>query len=255
MKNFFVKIFLMTTMVIALASVSFSAFTSVKVSTFTAGVEFTGGATGALVADLYALDYTTPKSSITWSGVIPGITEWQVADIVVIVTCTYTGANSGIRIYTNNIADNAVPKWNGVAVSTATNNISGLLKYETGVATSTTKLPMCWRITNNTTNTFAIVEDVNYNLYESTLGSSYFVYQYMKDMHTPNLPDEGTTSFDSDPSGVAVWDKEEGYHHASGTNWLAGDNPYYIYIGADFSQASTPSEYRTNQLKLELYTE
>jgi len=186
-------------------------------------------------------------SGLSWSDVsVPG-TEWKVANEYIELKNTYTRSNYGIQIYTDNMAADASPKFTGDADLV---NPAGL------VATDATDkvLPLCWRITDATTDTLEIIEDTSHHLYNPTLASDYFCFLWMKDASTKAIAGSGTTAFQNADDYVTAWD-ERGIHHGEGAlNWgVPADDTAYIYVGAKFTGASTARTYSTSKLIVELF--
>ncbi|MFC1546643.1 hypothetical protein ACFL4O_02880 [bacterium] len=261
MKSSIKKVSLVCGMLVFFSSLSYAAFTSVSITTITAVTEFNVAASGSMDIGLFEIDGAAHGAStptITWSGISIGVTDWKAADAVIVVTNTYNHTGWGIFVYTDNIASNADPEWNASAKSTAVYNCAGLLRipYDESVSTSTHRLKMCWRITDNTTDTYDIRED-NGTLYDNTLGSGFSCFHFLKDLHTPD--DASTTgideSFDAGDDSAVIWQEGYGIHYATGSDWASAASPNYIYVGAQFLGAVTPAKYKTNQLKLELYWE
>lgn len=187
-------------------------------------------------------------TSITWSNVLLGATKWKAADQYLELKLDYFTPGWGIQIYTDNKAPGAAPyRYTGVSTATA----AGLVAYSPAdPSVSSTTLPMCWRITDVSTTTVNIVRGANPSfpdrLSEATLGSGYPCFLWMMD--------KATGGFANGLDYITAWDSR-GIQHAEAT-WGAGAfSSNYIYLGADFSAAVTPREYRTRALILELFNE
>ncbi len=178
-------------------------------------------------------------SSLTWSNVNLPDDDWKASDQYILLSVTSTWGNWGVQIYTNNKAVDANPQYTG------SGNPVGLVAIDT----TTFVLPLCWRLTDNTTDTYDIKEDPDdHHLYSQTLGSGFRCFFWMKDKNTG-----GDYPFTDGEDYVTVID-ERGGHYAEGNNWGAMDNPNYIYIGAKFSNA-TYRTYKTNTLRIEAFYE
>jgi hypothetical protein len=256
------------------ASSLFAAFTSQSTTTFIATVDFTAPASGSMDASLWLINGAglgASTTTITWDNTaISSATIWKVAQAVIVVTNTYNMRGWGIRIYTDNTGSDGTYRWNNAEKSVSSNNCAGLLGVDLiGGTTSTIALPMCWRITDKTTNTYNITQDTNayISLYDPALdgpSGHFYSFSYMKDITTPDDPNtvginEGFNapgSANGDPDAPVVWREGYGIHNGPGTQWAGGtDNPNYIYIGARFSGAATQRRYVTDKLRLELYYE
>ncbi|MCS7228036.1 MAG: hypothetical protein NZ839_03620, partial [Endomicrobia bacterium] len=194
-------------------------------------------------------------SSITWSNVVLP-TRWVVADQYIKIDFNPNIKRSwGIQIYTDNFASDADPRFTG---STITVNCAGLIWTEN---TARQPLPLCWRLTDNTTNTLTIMEAVAQNgsiyLYSPQLGSEYKCFLWMKDRSTPDIPSQNTQKFVDGEDYVTIWDPR-GCQHAEGT-WANMETPNYLYIGAKFENALTrtnpPVIFRTGKLVMEFFLE
>jgi len=134
------------------------AFTSVGITTVTAqtttggirtaaftllvrnvGTQLTGGGSAA----------TTP---VTWSGVDPMVTTWKLADQLLVINSTVTDIGGGIKIYTDNTAADANPRFIPPVPGTPFNqqNVAGGLVKGGAATTSAPTLPMAWTIKTGT---------------------------------------------------------------------------------------------------------
>jgi hypothetical protein len=195
----------------------------------------------SMTAELRNRSNNNPATSITWSGITIGQTDWKAADQYILLHATITASTGLIQIYTDNKASDANPKYTG------SGNPAGLVMVENSSKT----LKMCWRVTDMSTNTLTIIQHPTQNyLYSQELGSGYRCFLWMKDKNTPNIPSENTTQFVNGEDYVTVWETTRGCQHAEGT-WAFMPSPNYIYIGAKFLGATTPATYKTNKLTLE----
>lgn len=192
-------------------------------------------------------------SSITWSGVTPGTTKWKAADQYIELDFDYFTPNWGIQIYTDNKAADANPLYRG------TNNPAGLVGQTAtgGIDPSSSTLAMCWRVVDNSTTTLNIQRGAPGfpdRLWENTLGNGYPCFLWMEDRGTKATTTPPSSGFSDSADYVTVWDSR-GIQHAEST-WGPGTfSPNYVYLGADFSTAITPFNYKTNKLVVELFYE
>lgn len=223
-----------------LAKQSFG-FTSVSRTTFTAAVTFTGTGQVSMTTELRNISNDASTTTITWSGIILGQTDWKAADQYIVIHATITAATGLIQIYTHNKDTGANPQYTGIG------NPAGLVRVENSSQT----LKMCWRITDYkiSGSSLVIVQASNNQLYAQATGPGYPCFLWMKDRNTPNIPNE-TTQFQDGEDYVTVWEANRGCQHAEGT-WASMPSPNYLYLGAKFLNAVTPSTYRTNRLILE----
>lgn len=190
---------------------------------------------GSVSVTLKNISDNLTTTQMTWSGIIPGTTQWACADQYLEITTQYHYPGWGVQIYTDNTSGTANPPYTGI------NNPVGLVD----TSTTTRTLPMCWRIVDITTNTLNIQQTSDYHLYSSELGSGYKCWLYMMD--------KATSGFTEGSDDVTVWD-ERGVHASEG-GFAGSMSPNYIYIGADFTNALTPRTYRTNKLTVEVFYE
>lgn len=222
-------------LVAAMKAPSFAAFASVRISTFTASTTFSGTGSVNMSASLIG------GSSLSWSGVTIGTTKWKASDVYVQVHSTITASGGGIQIYTDNR--------NGTVVAerySGTGNPAGLVSLSSTTAT----IPMCWRIVTVSTTSLTIQQGAPGfpdRLWASELGNGYPCFVWMMDT--------GTAGFLNALDYVTVRDALRGIQHAEAT-WAATTiSPAYIYIGADFTLATTPNTYRTTTLRIEAFTD
>ncbi|MFH1714851.1 MAG: hypothetical protein ABH857_01480 [Elusimicrobiota bacterium] len=156
----------------------------------------------------------------------------------------------GVQIYTDNEESDANPKYTGA------NNPAGLIAVDDG----SVRLPMCWRVTESTKTVSELsIAEVTVGLdvkLSSATDSAYYTWHWMKDKNTPDDPNTlGTDEeFVNGEDGIIVMDSDRGIQHGDGAYYSA-QCPVFIYIGTKFTNATTPREYKTNKLKLELFSE
>jgi hypothetical protein len=197
--------------------------------------------TGSMNIGLYNRSNDVAASSFTWSGVNLGTTKWKAADQYIKLQTDYyyrvapVSYPWGIQIYTDNQNAGANPRYTGTV------NPVGLIC----TSTTTVVLPTCWRIVDTSTTTLTIVMG-DKKLYSQELGgpaSNFPCFLWMRDKNSPG--------FVNSEDYVTVWDNR-GIQYSE-TAWGGALPPNYIYIGADFSNATTPNTYSTNRLTLELF--
>jgi hypothetical protein len=236
------SMFLVAALLCAVIVAPTFAWQSIKISTFTASIQFTGAGSVSMTAELRNRSDNNLATSITWSGINLGQTDWKAADQYILLHATITASGGLIQIYTDNKASDANPKYTG------SGNPAGLVMQE-----DTTKtLKMCWRVTDVSTNTLTIIQHPTQNyLYSQELGSGYRCFLWMKDKNTPDIPSENTTQFQNGEDYVTVGEAGRGWQHAEGTWASIMPSPNYIYIGAKFQNATAPATYKTTTLRLE----
>ena len=212
----------------------------------------------SMTVNLRNLADTSNVSALTWKTgagageVNVGVTDWMIADALIKVTTNWTAG--GIQIYTDNTETGASPRWNGGG------DPCGLLKVIPGQSTSTVRLPLCWRIMDNTTDYTHL--EIKQTIASDIGGANHLRCPAYGDPATTNyncwfwMMDEGTSGFSNGDDYVTFLTKDKGYHHAeSPLDWLIGGSPYYVYVGAKFQSAAAGETYQTTKLKLELYIE
>lgn len=205
------------------------------------------------------LSDNSAATQLTWGLAVPG-GGWAASNQYVQLDID-PGAdlNWGLQVYTDNRNVSANPKYTG-ALGT---NPAGLVNEDR----TDLVLPLCWRVTDTSTNSLTIVEGANGGLYSQELGgeaSQFRCFQWMKDASTPNIPQQFIPAFSNGEDAVTVWD-HEGIHYAQGERsldpnywgkfWGAAQSPVYVYFGVKCATALTPASYRTNRLILEYFTE
>jgi len=221
------------------------AFVGVSTNTFSGGITFNVAGTVNM-----SVAWNT-GSSMAFSGVTPGVTQWAVASNYLVMSSTMTDATGGIEIFTNNRNGTAPYKFTG---STYAVSAAGLIN---GSNSSQAPLPMCWRATTYvsgvSTYTFSIVQGPDFmgqggqGLYEANLGgvaSHFACYLWMLDWTDP--------TFTPGESYALIKSALNGYQMAEATWFTAGPN-INIYLGADFANAFTPTSgvtYQTTTLTI-----
>ena len=205
----------------------FAAFTSQGVSTITATAELTGSGIVQMGVELDNLSDNNTTTWIYWSGVtLPA--GWEVASAYILLRSTITSASGGIRIYTDNKATDADPKYTGTADG------GGLVD----VSSTTKKLPIGWTIRESTTSVSGADPNDDYSWF------------YFKDASDSDF---WSTADTIDYSRIKTAD---GIHYAQGSgNYGGGTSPDVVYIEADFTNAVTPRTYKTSTIRVEAYTE
>lgn len=216
--------------VLLCGELSYATFQSQSISTMSAEANLTGQGQVAMSIELKRVSDDVTVSSITWSGVtLP--TGWKLADAYVLVHSTISATGGGIRIYTDNGADDANPKFGGTF---GTGAGSGLID----TSTNTKVLPLAWLVKDSIGTPTA--NDPNTD-------QSWF---YFKDK---SQTDFWSTTDTKDYSTVK---NENGIHFSQGsTNYGAALSPDPIYIECNFATAVTPRIYRTTTLRIEAFIE
>lgn len=212
-----------------IASLSLAQFYSRSISTITAEAKVTGGQL-AMSIEIRRRTDNVVVSSITWH-LAAGTTQWALAEQYILLHSTLTQSGGGIRIYTDNAAADANPKYGGTF---GEGNGAGLID----TSTNTVFLPMAWLIKDDVGDPATGDPQTNSNWF------------YFKDKSQTNF----WTSTTKDYSRVAL--AGFGYHYAQDEhNYGAMSSPNPIYIEANFLNAVGGRTYRTTTLRIELYSE
>lgn len=225
-KIIFISIIL--SLVIGIGFVSAQQFQSIRISTITAEATVTGGEL-AMFVEIRRRDNNNTASNITWT--VPAGNGWTLADQYILLHSTVTQSGGGIRIYTDNNAADANPKYGG---SFGENNGAGLIS----TSSNTAFLPMAWLIKDDVSNPTPVDPNTN---------SSWF---YFKDRSQTNFWSNADTR---DYSTVAR--AGYGYHFAQGPSYGDMSSPNPIYIEANFVNAVGGWTYKTTTLRIELFSE
>lgn len=258
---------------LGLAAMPASAFQSVQIATITAGTT-TGGA--KLAQFKYSLaDASNPtisRSSVTWSNVSPLSTTWKIADTLIIINSSVTDTNGGVRIYTDNTATDASPKFVDPTPGDPINpdsSASGLLRGTSGVTSE--HLLMAWSIKNST----KVVEGTNVatgiGATDPASGSPsgannklqwLFVTDKSNWANGIDFNGDGNTSSVGDqtplPNGATFVNMiyYNGIHAGqddTAIDPLADGQNAYVYLQANFTGAVTQQAYQTTTLRIEAY--
>lgn len=233
MKKIYRIIFLsiICTLVLGVGFVS-AAFQSMGISTITAEANVTGGEV-AMSIEVRRRDNNTVVSSITWSAAAG--TGWTLAEQYILLHSTLTQSGGGIRIYTDNAASDANPQYGGTFGEI---NGAGLIS----TSTNTAVIPIAWTIKDDLGDPSAVGDP---NIYTN--------WFYFKDKSQTNFW-QTTPNDTKDYSTVGK--AGYGYHYQQGPqNYGFMSSPNYIYVEADFSNATGGWIYRTTTLRIELFTE
>ncbi len=208
------------------------AFTSQSAVAKTATANLTETPSGSMTVSLEGA-----ATALSWSGVIVGTTNWRVAEEYIQLDSDFTGTGWGIQIYTDNTAVDADPQWTGTGDSKC-----GLLATDD----ASRRLELSWIISDD------LVTDLDGSdagMPESEV-SGIGSWKWMKDS-----ADTGAYAFSPGEYFVTAWN-ENGilWGQDAAERSPAVDTTTYIYIGANFTTATTPRTYQTSKLTLELYT-
>jgi len=237
---------------VAIVSATSFAFTSsLAISTLTATAQFT--AAGSVNMSYQFMNLTGGTTNqIYWNtgAITLGSTSWYRADSYMLLSTTMTASGGAVRIYTDNLAADASPKYGfGVQPSTnSPNDPEGLVASSSNTKT----LAMCWRVSAST-----ITPAINQGgsgaltpgtLWDTATGNQFPCYLWMMDKGTYNF----YTGAASDYS--IIRDSGRGIQYSE-AGWGATQSNVFVYFGANFATATTPNTYRTQTLRLESFYE
>lgn len=244
-------------MIAVAASTSFAAFTSKSTTVVIASATFIaeGQVNVSAVIKNIVDDADATQLGFSGTGGNPP-TGWKVSDQYILLHSTITHSSGALQIYTNNY-NNAVAseRYSGVVNSSYSASPAGLVD----MSTTTKVLPMCWRITTvdtaTATSDLTIVQgpvgpapDYQVHLYAAQLGgvaSDYPCFLWMLD--------KGMWGFGNGKDYAIIRDMTHGIQHGEATWAMTNVSPLYVYLGADFSFATTPNTYKTTSLTIEAY--
>ncbi|RLD18992.1 MAG: hypothetical protein DRI36_00090 [Caldiserica bacterium] len=200
-------------------------FTSQGISTVTATAELTGEGIVQMSIEIKNVLTHSTTTQIYWSGItLP--TGWEVADSYILLHSTITAASGGIRIYTDNKSADANPQYTG------SDSGGGLVD----TSDTTKKLPIGWKITEDTTTVSAADPDSD---------SSWF---YFKDKSDSDF------WINADTQDYSTVKKADGIHYNQGSsNYGGGTSPDAIYMECNFTNAVTPRTYKTSTIRIEAF--
>ena len=248
---------------IALAMTVMGQWTAVQAATIskqtvTARAAVSGTATGGLTLSIRNVsgEGVASPAEVRWSGLSIGSAIWKNANQYIQVTNTYTGSNQTLRVYSDNRAADANPRYTG-AISSST---PGAV-----VATDNTNISanLSWSARPNfanqvvaSTSPYAEIDfnqDGDVNDTGEKAGS--FQWFYVKDSTNTDV-----RNFVGTPADVADYvtvANDNGIHSSQGTGGYfpsptGGVNR--IYLGLQQANLRTPRTYLTNKLTLELVT-
>lgn len=252
-------------------SASSWAFQSLGVSTITASA-VTGGdrvADFSLVIRNVNDPFGANQPGLSWSNITPPSTQWKRSDQLIVINATVTDSGGGIKIYTDNTAGDAIPRFVDPSPSDSDDPDSlaaGLLKGETGT-TSSTPLPMAWSI-KAATGTLPTATEPNLNgLCSRPTDTNAFQWLYVTDKSNWDGIDTNNDGIyadcvDTKPLALdADFPKlfnRVGIHYGQSDTEF-GAHPMgasaYIYFQANFSGAEVQQPYQTTTLRIEAFIE
>jgi len=232
----------------AASSAAFAQFSSVSSVKKTAKVVFTQAGTFTWDIAIKNVSDDAEATDITWdaSAITPGSTAWANALQYVLITSTVTQVGAGIQVYTDNVNSSGTYKY--YPQDTEAISAGGLVGVQTS---SATPLPMAWRM-KDSKQASGFTVDPTSSIDEIRYSSLYF-----KDKsNNINNPPEATP-FVNGEDYVTILKGGSGWRWGGGPSDIGGSasGSFYMYIGANFSSASTPNEYGTDTLTFEGYTE
>ena len=241
------------TMIISASGLSFAdAFYPLGAKAISASSGTVGGTAAVTVpfsADLKNISNDTVATSVTWTGVTSGTTNWLAANQYVAVKGFATYSDWGIQIYTDN------------KNYTGTGSPAGLIN----TLNTLYSLPMCWR----TKTAKLAASSVELGIIQKTVGGyvvladgttpaiSYYPWFFMLDKNGDVDDATAGVQLFGNYQAEATFIGSAGYHHAPGTvNYstpTATDTTYYVYLGANYTMAMPGAIYSTGSLVVMMY--
>lgn len=229
---------------------------TVSSTTLTATVQFTGVGAVNMQALLYNISDNSQASQLTFASPGGGMppTGWEASSQYILLHSTITHATGFITIYTNNY-HNTDHSYSGVVNSSYSQSPAGLVDN----STTTKVLPMCWRVSAVSTDSLHIVQGpvgpaplYQVGLFSAELGgaaSLYPCFLWMEDAGMWGFTGQSITGALQDYRTIR--DVSRGIQHGEAT-WGSGvGSPVYVYVGANFTNATTPNTYKTTSLTIE----
>jgi hypothetical protein len=256
------------------------AFTPQGTSTVTAGAFVQGSRVARF--NLAFRDVNLPLvsnpaiSSITWSGIDPNVTNWKIADTLLVMNSTVTDSGGGVQIFTDNTAADAKPKFIDPTPTISSNTDSacaGLLyaTSTTGGFTSKVALPVAWSI-KATTKTVENTDPTNGigntdpNTGSTTGYNNKFQWLFVTDRYnTLGIdfdndgvidPSDGDAAPFVDGAPFITLRNLSGLHNTQDpADFSGGANGQdaYIYFEAKWSGAEAQRAYQTTTLRLQAF--
>lgn len=256
------------------------AFKSVGITTVTAQV--TTGGTKSAAFNVKVRSVSNPFGAdlpleVNWTGIDPqalGANKWRIADQLLVVNSSVTDSNGGVKIYTDNTATDANPKFVDPTPANKINKDSfaaGLLKGLSGT-TSDVPLSMAWAVKTST----KIVElaDTNRGIGAFDPNAA-IVAGYNTSQQWFNMTDayNWETGIDFNGDGDAN-DPGDALPQALDSTFLSfvriqgaqvlkvdlydplpASKNAFVYLEADFTNALPQQGYKTSTLRVEGYIE
>jgi hypothetical protein len=229
---------------VIVAGYSHAAFTSVTKNTFSAGAILSGAGTVSMTTSVKDRVSNAGAASLTWSSHVapaPGAGFLLADQYIQLNTVMTTSTGGGVQIYTDNTNVAASPKFTGDKTQATP---AGLI----GSADTTKKLPTAWEAVQSTSVVTASADP-------GTIAGS--VWLYHEDAAQVAILSQNAAAFANADDFITVYKANAGVHFAQGPTQFGGfhsTDTSYIYTEADFSGATTPNTYATNELIVEAFT-
>jgi hypothetical protein len=277
MKKYIAGMLIAAGVIVASAAPSW-AFRSVQIATVTAQTTTGGQKTAAFTLKIRntGSPFGADQSLVTWTGVDPETTNWKIADQFLLLNATVTDSGGGIKIYTDNTAPDANPRFIPPVPGTPNNQANfaaGLLNASTPT-TSAPPLPMAWSIKANS----RIIEggDVNTGIgaADPQTGSGDAVFNNR--FQWLNMTDEynwaagvdfngdGDSNDPGDAAPLALDAPFVTMINKVGIHFGQADSEFgahpdgansFVYLEANFAGSDVQQLYRTTTLRVEAYVQ
>jgi hypothetical protein len=277
MKKYLAGMIVAAAAIVASATPSW-AFQSTKITTMTATVTTGGSKSATFVSNIRLANnpFGANQATIVWpAGIDPLTQSWVMSDSLVIINSTVTDNNGGIRIYSDNTASDAAPKFVDPTSGDnddADSKVNVLLKGTSGT-TSEPGLPVAWSIKTST----KIVNGANVNtgiqprepndssLPNQTGSNNPYQWLYMTDKSNwdgIDLNNDGDyiDAFETAPlpngAPFTLLINKSGEHFGQADTEFGvtpdGTN-MFVYFEANFTGADVQQAYQTTTMRIESF--
>lgn len=256
-----------------------SAFVSQKISTRSAEALVGGARTADFTMAIRNTNdpFGADQSSVTWSGITPLVTNWKIADRLLVINSTVTDTGGGVKIYTDNTGIGASPAFvdpTPGAIGTVnrrnSDSSAGGLVADDGVNSQV--LPMAWSIKSATRTVESGTVDTGIGAADPNTGpatatrDNKFQWLFVTDPYNwtdgvdfnndGDVLDVGDSTPQALDSRYTTMIKHSGIHFGQADGEFAalgaGQNAY-VYLEANFAQAAAQTAYKTSTLRVEAY--
>ena len=252
------------------------AFKSVQITTITAQATTGGARTAAFTLAIRntGAPLGANQSAVNWSGVDPLSTTWKLADQLLVINSTVTDNGGGIKIYTDNTAADANPRFVPPVPGTPilpVNVAAGLVKAG-AATTSESPLPMAWTIKTAPRLVESGTAETGVGAADPQTGPATAVYNnkfqwlFVTDKYNwangTDYNGDGDTGDAGDAAPLALDAPYVTMINKTGVHFGQADTEFgahpdgansFVYLEANFAGADVQQLYRTTALRVEAY--